>query len=148
MNRPIFAIAAAAALLSCAPALAQSATACAQGKAGVGPTAAITFTAPTTNTDGTPINGPLTYEILQGSSATALSVAAKGLANSPITVNTGLSAGSTVYFAVVAVDAKGNASAQSNVACKTFPASVPSSFTITVTDAGARARALAAAPDA
>jgi predicted phage tail protein len=129
------ALAAAAALaLAGAPlAFAQTAPTCVQGKVGVAPAATITFTAPTTNTDGTPIATPLTYEIFEGTASGAETLAAKGLAGSPIAVNTGLKDGTTVYFYVEAVDANGAASAPSNEVCKSFPAGVPSSVTITIT---------------
>lgn len=133
MRRINFAAALAAIAVACAPSAFSQTASCVQGRSGVAPAATLTFTPPTTNTDGTPVVGPLTYEILQGPAAASLAVAAKGLAGSPITVNTGLGAGATVYFAVVAVDAKGNASAQSNVVCKTFPASIPSAISITIT---------------
>ncbi len=112
---------------------AASSLTCAQGRTGIAPTASITFTAPTTNTDGTPIAGPLTYDILQGTSPSSLSVVAKGVSGSPVLLNTGLSPGTTAYFAVVVVDAHGNQSAMSNVACKTFPASVPATVVIQLT---------------
>lgn len=114
-------------------AFAQTAPTCVQGKAGIAPTASITFTPATTNTDGTPIATPVTYELLQGNSATTLTVVAKGLTGSPIAVNTGLVDGTTVYWALVTVDGNGASSAQSNVVCKIFPAGVPNSVTITIT---------------
>ena len=121
------------ALTLSAPVFAQTAPACVQGKSGVPPTATITFTAPTTNTDGTPVLTPLTYEIFEGSSASSLALVSKGLSGSPITVNTGLHDGTTEYFAVAAVDANGTTSAPSNVVCKTFAVGVPNTVTITIT---------------
>ena len=112
---------------------AQTAPTCVQGTSGVAPTATITFTAPTTNTDGSAIATPLSYEIFEGTSSNNLSLAAKGLAGSPITVNTGLKSGTTVYFYVEVVDANGVASAPSNMVCKTFPNAVPNAVTITIT---------------
>jgi len=132
MHRTLTLIPALAALAILAtPALAATPT-CVQGKAGVAPTATITFTAPTTNTDGTAISGALTYELFQGSSPTALTPVAKGLTSSPISVSTGLKDAETVYWDVVAVASDGTASAPSNVVCKTFPAGVPNAVTITI----------------
>ena len=105
---------------------------CVQGAAGVPPTATLKFTAPTTNTDGTPVNGPLTYTLFAGASSGTESQIATALSGSPVNVTTGLLPGTTVYFYIVAVDAKGNASAPSNEACKAFPVSVPGTVTITI----------------
>ena len=116
-----------------APAAFATGPTCVQGTAGVAPTATLTFTAPTTNTDGTPVDGPLTYEIFEGSASGQETLAAKGVAGSPITVNTGLKDGTTVYFYVEPVSAAGTAAAPSNEVCKTFPAGVPSAVTITIT---------------
>lgn len=124
---------AAAALFAVMPAFAQTAPTCITGTAGVAPTATLSFTAPTTNTDGTAIAAPVTYEVFEGSASGKETLAAKGLAGSPITVNTGLTDGTTAYFYVVVVDANGNPSAQSNEVCKAFPAGVPKSVTITIT---------------
>ena len=126
-------LAAAALALVAAPAFAQTAPTCVQGKAGVAPTATITFTAPTTNTDGTPIATPVTYEIFQGTASGQETLAAKGQAGSPITVSTGLKDGTTIYWYVEAVDGNGNPSAPSNEVCKAFPAGVPNTVTITIT---------------
>ncbi len=137
MPRSILSLLAAAALaLVAPPAFAQTAPAaptCTQGQAGLAPTATLTFTAPTTNTDGTPIAGPVTYNILEGTSPTDLAMVSKGVSGSPVTINAGLADGTTAYFAVVTVDAHGNLSALSNIACKTFPAGTPSTVTITIT---------------
>ena len=111
---------------------AQTAPVCVVGKSGVAPTASITFTAPTTNTDGTPIATPLTYELFQGIASGQETLVAKGLSGSPISVTTGLADGETLYWFVEVVDANGNVSAPSNEVCKTFPAAVPSSVTITI----------------
>ena len=118
---------------SCALAFAQTAPTCVQGKGGIAPTATITFTAPSTNTDGTPIATPVTYEIFQGGASGQETLAAKGQAGSPITVSTGLKDGTTVFWYVEAVDGNGVASAPSNEVCKAFPAGVPSTVTITIT---------------
>ena len=106
---------------------------CIEGAAGVAPTATLTFTAPTVNTDGTPVATPLTYELYEGSTSGAEALVASGLSSSPVTVSTGLKAGTTAYFYIRVVDAKGNVSAPSNEVCKSFPASTPASVTITIT---------------
>lgn len=105
---------------------------CVLGKVGVAPTATITFTAPTTNTDGTPIDTPISFELFQGVSPSSLAPVAHGLTGSPIAVKTGLADGETLYWDVVTVDAQGDMSAPSNVVCKTFPHPVPNTVTITV----------------
>lgn len=105
---------------------------CVTGTSGVAPSATITFTVPTTNTDGTPVVGPLTYNVYQSTTSGAETKAASALKGSPVTVTTGLTPKSTVYFKISVTDANGNESALSNEVCKTFPASVPGSVTITI----------------
>lgn len=105
---------------------------CVNGASGVTPTASITFTAPTLNTDGTAIASPLSYNLYQSSTSGAEVKVASALKGTPIAVTTGLTPKSTVYFKVSVVDANGNESALSNEVCKTFPASVPGTVTITV----------------
>lgn len=92
-----------------------------------GPTNTLTITPATTNTDGSAITGTSTYNVYEGATATTLST-------TPILAAITLSAGNTVVvpgvggtttcFAVVQI-VGGQDSAQSNVSCKTFPASVP-----------------------
>lgn len=115
------------------PVLAFAGPTCVVGKVGLAPAATLTFTAPTTNTDGTPIATPLTYDLFEGTSPSALYPVAKGLTGSPVTVDTGLKDGTTVYFDLTVVDAHGTMSAPSNVVCKTFPSAVPGTVTITIT---------------
>ena len=105
---------------------------CVTGASGVAPTASITFVAPTSNTDTTPIVGPLTYNVYQSSASGAEVKVASALKGSPITVSTGLAPQTTVFFKISVTDANGNESALSNEVCKTFPASVPGSVTITI----------------
>lgn len=105
---------------------------CVTGASGVAPTASITFVAPTTNTDGTTVVPPLTYNVYQSTSSGSEVKVASALKGSPVTVTTGLTPKTTVYFKVSVTDANGNESALSNEVCKTFPASVPSSVTITI----------------
>ena len=107
------------------------ATSCVSGAAGIAPVATLTFTPPTTNTDGTPVNGPLTYNLYEGTT-TAVTKVQTGITGSPEVVNSGLKGGATYYFGLTAVDANGNESALSNLACKTMAPSVPNSFVITI----------------
>lgn len=95
--------------------------------AAAGNQAILSWTAPTTNTDGTAITGAVTYNVYQGT-ATALATAAvqTGLTATSVTVTAGLTDGATVCWAVTAV-AGGIESAQSATACKTFPAGTPNS---------------------
>ncbi len=113
-------------------ALAQTAPTCVVGKSGVAPTATLTFTAPTTNTDGTPIATPLTYELFQGTASGQETLVATDLTGSPISVTTGLADGETLYWFIKVMDAHGTTSAPSNEVCKTFPAGTPSTVTITI----------------
>ncbi len=108
-------------------------TTCVVGKTGTAPAASITFTAPTTNTDGTALTGTVTYDLFQGSASGAEKLVASGLSGSPIAVNTGLVDGTSIYWYVEAVNSAGNASAPSNEVCKTFPAGTPSAVTISIT---------------
>ncbi len=127
------ALAAAALLFLSFLAPANAAPTCVVGKSGTAPTASITFTAPTTNTDGTALTGTVTYDLFQGTSSGAEKEVATGLSGSPIAVNTGLADGTTIYWYVEAVNSAGNASAPSNEVCKTFPAGTPSSVVISIT---------------
>lgn len=104
---------------------------CAVGAQDIAPVATLTFTPPTTNTDGTPVAGPLTYNLYEGTT-TAVSKVQTGIIGSPDVVNSGLKGGATYYFGLTAVDANGSESALSNLACKTMAASVPNSFVVTV----------------
>jgi hypothetical protein len=105
---------------------------CATGAAGVAPQATLTFAAVTTNSDGTPVAAPVTYNLYQGVSATTLVKVASALVPGTNTVKTGLTANSSAYFAVTVTDNLGTEGPQSNVVCKTFPKSVPGTVTITI----------------
>jgi hypothetical protein len=98
------------------------------------PTATLTWIAPTTYSDGTPIPSTvtLTYNIYQGTSATTLVQVATGVTALTNAISTGLTDGQTYYFAVTAV-ANGLEGAKSNVGSKTFPAVAPGTVTLTVT---------------
>jgi hypothetical protein len=97
------------------------------------PTATLTWTAPTTYSDGTtiPSSVTLTYNIYQGISATSLVKVATGVTAVTSSINTGLADGTTYYWAVTAV-AGGLEGAQSNVGTKTFAAVAPGTVTLTV----------------
>lgn len=87
-----------------------------------GPSATVTWTAPTTNTNGTPVS-TLTYNLYQGLSG-ALAKVQSGIATTTLVVTTGLTVGTTQCFAVTAVEG-GVESAQSNVACSMIALPTP-----------------------
>jgi hypothetical protein len=94
------------------------------------PSAAISWTAPTLNTDGTTITAPLTYNIYQGLTG-ALAKVQSGLTINAATITAGLTPGTTQCFAVTAV-ANGAESAQSNTACTAISQPTPNSPTTVV----------------
>lgn len=120
------------ALLALLPIVAEAQT-CTSGASGVAPIVKLTFTAPTTNTDGTAIATPVTYNIYQSATPGTEVKVASGVTGSPATVTIGLLPGATAYFKVSVVDKNGAESALSNEACKTFPGSVPGTVVITIT---------------
>ena len=83
-------------------------------------TATLTWTAPTTNTDGTPVTPLAGYTIYYGTTEGALSqtVAVSGATTLTYEI-TGLTTG-TWYFAVAANAADGTQSAQSTIGSKTI----------------------------
>jgi hypothetical protein len=96
-------------------------------------TANLSWTTPTTNTDGSAISGSVTfnvYESIQGSAPTGSPIAT-GLTAASDAISTGLADGSTDCFNVTAVVA-GQQSAFSNQACKSFPAGTPNAPVLTV----------------
>jgi hypothetical protein len=99
-----------------APAMAQSAVAA--------PSAVLTWTAPTTFTDGTPITGTITYNVYQGTAANALTKVATGVTTLTDTISTGLVDGATYYWSVTAV-VNGVESAQTAPVSKTFSPGTP-----------------------
>jgi len=117
-------------LLLCAG-IVQAQGACVAGAPGVAATATLTFNAPTTNTDGTPIATPLTYTLYQGVASGAETKLQSGLTGSPVTINSGLTDGTTFYWYIIVVDAKGSLSAPSNEVCKIFPVGTPSTVALT-----------------
>lgn len=91
------------------------------------PTSALTWAAPTTNTDTTAITGAITYNVYEAATTAALSGSvafSTGLTATTLTTSQGAADGVTACFAVTAV-VGGIESAQSNAVCKTFPAAVP-----------------------
>lgn len=105
---------------------------CVVGASGVAPTASLTFVPPTLNTDSTTIATPLTYNLYQSTTSGAEVKVASALKGSPVAVSTGLTPKSTVYWKISVVDVNGVESALSNEVCKSFPASIPGTVTITV----------------
>ena len=83
--------------------------------------ATLSWTAPTTYTDGTPITKMGGYKIYTG---TAAGIYSQNIDVGNVTsyTLTGLNGGTTYYFAVTAYDATGNVSGFSNQASKAFPA--------------------------
>jgi hypothetical protein len=86
-------------------------------------TATLNWAAPTDYTSGAAITGALTYNVYQGVSGSTLAKVQSGLTASSVVITAGLTAGSTMCFAVTAVSA-GVESAQSAQACKAFAAAV------------------------
>lgn len=119
-------------LFCAAPIFAQAAPVCVVGVSGTVPTATITFTPPTLNTDGTPIAAPVSYNLYQSTASGTEIKVTSALKGSPIAVTTGLTTKTTFYWKITAVDASGTESALSNEVCKTFPVSVPGVVTITI----------------
>jgi hypothetical protein len=87
------------------------------------PQAVLTWTAPTTNSDGSAITATLTYNLYQGLTGALVKVQT-GVATLSATITTGLTAGTSQCFAVSAVE-NGVEGAQSNTACATIPQQVP-----------------------
>ena len=82
--------------------------------------ASLSWTAPTENTDGTPITGLAGYYIYYGTSANALTMTVTvSDATATSYVVDGLTPG-TYYFAVVAYNAEGMDSGESNIASKSI----------------------------
>ena len=84
-------------------------------------TAVLTWTGPTTYTDGTPIVGTLSYNIYQGVQGQPKVKVGSPATTATVTISTGLNNATTYCWTVTAVLATLE-SAQSNEACKTFPA--------------------------
>lgn len=94
----------------------------------VGPSATLTWVAPTLNTDGTPITLPITYNVYQGASGAEASVQT-GVSGLTVTLTAGLADGATVCWQLTTV-AGGVESARTNELCQTFPKATPNPPTI------------------
>jgi hypothetical protein len=94
------------------------------GVAQAAPSATLTWTAPTANTDGSAITGTLTYNIYQALQGVPLSKVSTGNTALSVVVTAGLTAGTTQCFAVTAVEGT-QEGAQSSIGCKTFPSPTP-----------------------
>lgn len=81
--------------------------------------ATFTWTAPTTNADGTPLTLPLTYNVYLGATSGSETKAVSGLTVLSY-VKTGLLPNSSLYGYVTAQDANGEGGPSSEV-CKSFP---------------------------
>jgi hypothetical protein len=95
------------------------------------PTATLSWTAPTTYTNGTtiPSTVPITYNLYQGLTCATVAKVATGITALTDVVNTGLALGNTYAFTITAV-AGGFESAQSNCGTKGFYA--PNAVVLTV----------------
>lgn len=101
-------------------------TLCAEAQSA--PSATLTWTGPTTYSDGSPIDPTtLTYNVYQGLQGQT-KVKAQTVSALTATLSTGMIAGRTYCWAVTAV-ANSLESAPSGEACKTFPAVAPSAPT-------------------
>jgi hypothetical protein len=107
--------------------------ACAASAQTASRTATITFTAPTTRTDGSAITGTMSYQVWQGLKGGTKALAGT-INNTTATITTGLQGGREYCWHVVAIES-GNSvqSVPSNEACKAFELSGPNTVTITVT---------------
>jgi hypothetical protein len=124
---------AAMALLLLLPVLALAATpTCITAAKGAAPTASISFSPPTLQSDGTALTLPVTYNLYQGTASGAEVKVGSALVGSPIAVATGIASASTYYWYVTTVDANGEG-APSNEVCKAFPAALPGVIIITIT---------------
>ena len=94
--------------------------------------ATLTWTAPLTNTDNSPLIGPVTYSVYEGASGVSKNLVVSGLTGLTYTVG-GLVGGSKPCFVVVDVVA-GILSAASNETCTIVPLPTPNPPTgLTVT---------------
>jgi hypothetical protein len=91
-------------------------------------TVTLNWVAPTTNTDGSPITGAITYNLYQGASATTLAKVQSGLTATTAVVTAGLTPGTNEFFSVTAV-AEGAESAEIAAVSAAIPALVPNAPT-------------------
>ena len=78
----------------------------------------LSWTAPTTNSDGSPLLGTLTYRLYYGTDPGTLSQYALVITETTITLSVSVSG--TLYFAATAVNEAGIESDKSNIASKVF----------------------------
>lgn len=96
-------------------------------------TATLSWTAPTTNTDGTAYTDPKGYRIVRGPSSSNLTTLTSTTTPAVTTyANTGLSPG-TYCYGVYAVNQRDVESVLSNVACKTIQAAPSASRSVGIT---------------
>lgn len=94
-------------------------------------TATLNWTVPTTNTDGSAITGPVTYNVYKGTQGqTVKPLLTSGLTGTSYTA-ANLAGGTTVCFNVTAV-VGGVESAYSNEGCKLIPLPIPNPPVLTV----------------
>lgn len=90
-------------------------------------TASLTWTAPTTRTDGSALSGAVTYKVYRGTSAAAVASATTPIGTATGTTYTDASAPSgTQFYAVATVDASGAESVKSNAVSVVIPVAPPS----------------------
>jgi hypothetical protein len=95
--------------------------------------AELSWAAPTTRADGTTITGAISYNVYQGVGAGSTKTKVGTITATGTTLNTGLLSSTTYCWEVTAFEGEaGPESARSNEACKTFPASPPTTLTVTV----------------
>ncbi len=105
--------------------IAAAQSACFQAASNAPLTATVLWSAPTTNTDGTAITLPLTYNLYEGTSATTMTKVLSGITTLTTLVSTGLVRGGTYYFAVSATEGGTQEGAQATPGCKFFPTPTP-----------------------
>lgn len=93
---------------------------------------ALSWIAPTKNTDGSAITGTLTYALYQGTSGGTFTQVATGITGTNTTVASPAAGNCFEVIALEAVSGSTTASAPSNVACAEIPGS-PTSVVITWT---------------
>jgi fibronectin type 3 domain-containing protein len=105
-------------------------------------TATLSWNAPTTNADGTPLTDLAGYKVYYGTASRTYSQNIDVGNVTTYAVNN-LTDGATYYFAVTAYDTSSNESAYSNEASKTI---TPQQYTLTVTKAGTGTGTITSSP--
>ncbi len=88
--------------------------------------AILSWDPPTTNADGTPLTDLAGYKVYRGMVSGVYSAIPFDVGNVTSYTFSGLSEGTTYYYAITAYDASGNESAYSNEVNKTMPQVKPS----------------------